>query len=94
MSRETWALIKHSKRFYIQTYRRAGTALFVSAIINLCLGGAIYYAYFSEPGHDFYATNGITKPEQLTPMDSPNNTSVALLANDDNDNDDVKVIPQ
>ncbi len=95
MSRETWALIKHSKRFYIQTFRRAGTALFVSAIINLCLGGAIYYVYFGEPGHDFYATNGVTPPVKLTSMDAPNNTSVALLANDDdNDSDDVKVIPQ
>lgn len=94
MSRGTWSLIKQSKRFYVNTFRRAGSALFVSVIINLSLGVAIYYVYFSQPEHDFYATSGVTPPIMLTAMDVPNETSVALLANDPDDQDDTKVIPQ
>ncbi len=94
MSRETWGLIKRSKRFYVNTFRRAGSALFLSVASNLILGFAIYYVYFNRSGHDFYATNGVTSPVMLTPMDVPNNTSVALLASDPENDFEIKVIPQ
>lgn len=94
MSRETWSLIKQSKRFYVNTYRRAGSALFVSVAINLFLGFAVYYIYFNRPEPDFYATSGITPPIMLTAMDAANETSVALLAPDPDDESDIKVIPQ
>lgn len=94
MSRETWNLIKQSKRFYVNTYRRTGSALFVSVIINLSLVFAVYYIYFNRPEHAFYATSGVIAPIMLTPMDSPNNTSAALLAPDPIDENDIKVIPQ
>lgn len=94
MSRETWNLIKQSKRFYVRTYRKTSTALFISVIINLFLGLTIYYTYFSRPEHAFYATDGVTPPVQLTPMDSPNNTSVALLAPDPLNDDETKAIPE
>ena len=94
MSRETWGLLKKSKRFYVVTFRRTGSALLVSVIGNLVFGLAIYYVYFNEPGHDFYATSGVTAPIMLTAMDVPNTTSVALLANDPVNDNDIKVIPQ
>ena len=94
MSRETWSLIKQSKRFYISTFRGVGSALFVSVLINLSLGLTVYYVYSNRPEPAFYATSGITPPIMLTPMDSPNNTSVALLAADPDDENDIKVIPQ
>ena len=94
MSRETWALLKKSKRFYVNTFRRAGSTLLVSVICNLCLGLLLHYVYFHQPGHDFYATNGVTPPVMLTSMDVPNDTSVALLANDPENDNDIKVIPQ
>ena len=94
MSRETWSLIKQSKRFYIHTFRRAGSALLFSVSVNVCLGAAIYYVYFGQPQNDFYATNGETSPELLTPMDEPNNTSVPVLANDPDVDNTIKVIPQ
>ena len=94
MSRETWSLIKQSKQFYVFTYRKVGSVLFISVILNLFLGFAIYYTYFGRPDHDFYATNGVTAPNPLIPMDSPNNSSVALLAPDPSDSNDTKVIPQ
>jgi intracellular multiplication protein IcmM len=94
MSRETWRLIKQSKRFYVNTFRMSGNALFFSMIINLILGLAIYYLYFNQPEHDFYSTNGVTAPIMLTPLDAPNDTSVALLPDDPENDDDNKVIPE
>ena len=94
MSRETWSLIKQSKQFYVLTYRKAGSALFISVLLNLFLGLAIYYTYFGRPDYHFYATNGVTPPDPLTPMDSPNNSSVALLAPDPTDDSNTNTTPQ
>ncbi|WP_133129392.1 type IVB secretion system protein IcmM/DotJ [Legionella yabuuchiae] len=95
MSRGTWDAIKRSKRFYVITYRNAGTALFFSSALNVLLGTGIYYTYFHQPERNFYATNGIAPPVELTPLDEPNYTSDALLASDpENDTNDSKVIPQ
>lgn len=82
MGRQTWLLVKQSRRFYISSYRRVGTTLLVSVGLNLLLGVGIYFVYFNRSEPDFYATSGIIAPVSLTPMDSPNNTSVALLASD------------
>ena len=94
MSQENWNLIKNTKGFYITTYRRAGRILVISMIINLSLGLAIYYAYESRPEHDFYATSGETAPIMLKALAAPNNTSVALLAADPENENDVKLIPK
>ena len=94
MSRATWSLIKQSKRFYINTYRRIGTTLFVSLVLNVLTGGAIYYVYMNKSPHDFYATSGITPPVRLTAMAAPNYSSNALLANDQISDNNNKVIPQ
>ena len=94
MSRETWNLIKQSKRFYVATYRRLGTMLVLSVVLNLALGCGIYYTYFNLPEAEFYATSGIVPPVLLTSMDIPNNTSVALLAPDPEIENNVKKIPQ
>ena len=94
MSRGTWTKIRQSNRFYIDTYRRGVNTLLVSIVLNVILGMAIYHVYFGQPEPDFYATNGVTEPVLLTAMDQPNNSSVALLANDQNDNDNSKAAPQ
>ena len=94
MSREAWSIVKQSKRFYVNTYRKAGTVLLGSVIVNLVLGSAIYYNYINRPQHDFYATSGITPPVKLTYMDEANMTSLPLLASDPGDNDENKVIPK
>ena len=94
MSRETWYLIKHAKRFYVVTYRRAGSALLFSAFINLFLGYALYHVYFNQNMRDYYATSGVTPPVLLTSMDVPNYTSVALIGSDPDNENDIKVIPQ
>lgn len=95
MGRETWDLIKHSKRFYVTTYRRIGNILFLSTVINMFLGCGLYYAYFYRPAHAFYATNGVTPPVELTFLDSPNNTPYALLPSENtSDLYGEKAIPQ
>lgn len=93
MSRETWAIIRQSKHFYVDTFRRVGSALLVSMVLNLCLGLAIYMSYFSRPEHDFYATSGITPPVSLTPRDTPNNSSQALLASNPDGEPSYRVVP-
>lgn len=94
MSRETWNLIKDSKQFYVGTYRRMGTALVISILVNLALGCGIFYTYSNLPEPEFYATSGIAPPVLLTAMDIPNNTSVALLAPDPEIENNVKKIPE
>ena len=95
MSRNTWSLIKQSKGFYVNTYRRVGTIILISTAINLLLGVGIYFAHYSQPEHAFYATSGENAPVQLTPMDAPNNSSTALLAPDEIEpNEENKVILQ
>lgn len=94
MSRAAWDLIKRSKHFYVDTYRKAGTVLIYSALLNIVLGAAIYYAYINQPERDFYATNGVTPPVMLTPLDEPNYTSSPLLASDPENDDNRRVVPQ
>ncbi len=95
MSREAWNNIKNTKNFYVNTYRRGGTVLVYSILLNLIFSGLLYYLYFNQPSPDYYATYGGTPPAKLTPLGSPNYTSVPLLASyPDNENDNQKVIPQ
>lgn len=94
MSKSSWDIIKRSKRFYIRTFRRTGSALIVSTAINMALLIGIYYSYFNRPEHDFYATDGVTPPILLTAMDERNNTSMPMLANDQAQDDNNRVIPK
>ncbi|MFY7697390.1 MAG: type IVB secretion system protein IcmM/DotJ [Legionella sp.] len=94
MSRETWSTTKQSKHFYVYTYRFAGGALVISMIMNLCIGLAIMYTYSHQPVNDFYATDGVTPPVQLTYMDQPNNTSTPILGDDADEKNESKLIPQ
>ena len=94
MSRRTWDLIKHSKRFYVRVYRRAGTILLVSMCINVMLGIGIWYIHSHLPERDFYATFGETPPVPLVALDTPNYSSAPLLPNDPHQDSDVRPIPQ
>lgn len=82
MSRSAWTLIKNAKHFYVHTYRRAATFLIYSAALNVLLGIGIYYVHMNQPVRNFYASDGVTPPVMLTPLDEPNNTSEPLLASD------------
>lgn len=90
--RATWDNIKRSKNFYVNSYRGIGSALLVSVILNFCLGIGIFYSYFNKPERDFYATNGETPPVQLTPLDSPNESSTPLLPDDPDRSENDKAV--
>jgi len=94
MSKNNWNLIKQSKGFYINTYRKTSHVLLFSVFLNLIFVFSIYYVYFNQSENDFYATSGITSPIKLTALESRNNTSTALLANDPENELENKVIPQ
>jgi len=94
LSKGAWAKIRQSTRFYIDTYHRGVAALLISIILNVFLSIAIYYVYFGQPERDYYATDGVTPPFPLVAMDEPNNSSTALLANDQDSNDNTKAAPQ
>jgi len=93
MSRQTWDLIKNGKGFYIATYRKLASVLVWSMFFNIVLSLSVYYVYFQEPEPDYYSTNGITPPLELTPMSEPNETSRPLLATDVEANEGRKLIP-
>lgn len=79
MSRRTWEQIKSSKRFYVNTYRLSANFLFISVMINILFCILIAYVYFNQSSLTFYATYGGTAPVRLTPMNTPNESSVPLL---------------
>jgi intracellular multiplication protein IcmM len=94
MSRGQWDVIKQSKNFYISTYRKASTALIISAGLNVVLAFGMYFAYLNRPVTDYYATSGITPPIELQAMSAANSSSSPLLASDPVNTNDNKVIPQ
>lgn len=65
-----------------------------SLLLNIALCVAISYRYFHQPEQQFYATNGVTAPMLLEPLDAPNNLSNALLPPDPLIMDQTKFIPQ
>lgn len=82
-----WNKIKQSKGFYVATYRRSLNFLMVSLMVNALLIAGIILAYLAIPKRHYYATNGAIAlmaitPVELEPMDSPNNSSQALLPPD------------
>lgn len=94
MNRDTWDLIKNSKSFHVQVYRRGLVAVIVSLILSCIIGILMFYIYLTEPERDYYATNGETPPVKLTPMSAPNLSSRALLDPDPQSGVETRVLPQ
>lgn len=93
MTARTWNVIKHSKNFYVKSYRAVETVILISIILNLGLGLGVYKAYAMRTEPDYYSTFGETPPAPLVAMDAPNYSSVPLLP-DDNYSDSVdRTIP-
>ena len=83
MSRETWRLLKSTKKFYVNSFRWTINLTIISCSITCFLSWSIYYCTFSQSNNEYYASNGITSPISLVAMDAPNSTSVPLLTDDD-----------
>lgn len=93
MSRGTWEIIKHSKSFYIRTYRLGVKSLIISMLINLLLGLIICYLHFYQVEPDFYATSGVVPPVKLTVMNTPNYSNTPLLEPEPVEEEATKMIP-
>ncbi len=93
MSKLTWKSIKSSKKFYVRTYRKLGSVLLGSVILNVILGICVAYVFFSMPTPDFYATYGEIPPIKLFAMDSPNYSSTPLLPDDRKYESNNRTIP-
>jgi intracellular multiplication protein IcmM len=63
-------------------------------LLSIVFGVFISKIYLQEPERDYYATDGITPPIQLTPMFTPNMSSHPLLDPDPVGVTEAKVIPQ
>lgn len=94
MSREAWRLIKHSKMFYINSYRNILRVLVVSMLLNLLLASGLAWKYFSRPPHDYYATSGITPPVMLTAMGAPNMQDTPLMQEEETSDNGERELPQ
>lgn len=94
MTEVAWNKIKHSKYFYIYTYRKLSLYIIFSVCLNFLLGLAIMYIYLNEPEHDFYSTSGIVPPLPLTPLMTPNYKGQYLLPPDSEVKEAAKIIPE
>lgn len=94
MNRETWYIIRNSKSFNVNVYRRGLVALIISLLLSTILGVCIFYKYVSKPERDYYATSGETPPVKLKSMSTPNMSSTALLDPDPQSGVEDKEIPQ
>lgn len=82
MSRASWHETMRSKSFDIVYYRRLTRLVVVSFLLNAALCYLAVHLFLSRPEPIYYSTNGATPPVQLTPLDEPNDSSVALLPSD------------
>lgn len=94
MGRNAWNLIKDDKNFNVRIYRRGLTVLILSLVLSVIFGAFITKTYLQRPERDYYSTDGITPPVQLTPMLTPNKSSKPLLDSDPVETTDSKTIPQ
>lgn len=93
MTRATWRTIIASRYFYIQTYRRLLYVLILSILLNLMLGFLIIYVYLNRAAPTYYASNGMTGPMILKPLQAPNNSSTPLLESEPQSSGAVKQVP-
>lgn len=94
MNGESWNLIKNSKSFDVNIYRRGLLALIISLGLSGIFGVLLFYIYLSQPERDYYATNGVTPPVKLTAMATANFSSKALLDPDPPTDLEDRLIPQ
>ena len=93
MTRATWRTITTSRNFYVQTYKRSLMALLFSVLINIVLGILIVYVYTGRVPPKYYASNGMTGPMELKPLDAPNDSPNPLLESEPEPVENTKLIP-
>lgn len=74
--------VKQTKTFYRNALRRSVNLLIFSLVLNGLLCVWIYNKLITIQQPNYYATNGVKAPIQLTPLSTPNYSSTPLLAAD------------
>jgi len=80
MSQENWNLIKSSKRFNVDIYRRLIRWLVFSLALNVMLCLLVSRIYFTRPDFNLYSTDGVTPPVKLKALAAPNESNIPLLS--------------
>lgn len=70
---------KGRRSFYCRSFQKAVSVLLGSVVLNLVLSAAIHSRLVKVQEPDFYATNGVSFPILLAPLDAPNLSSTPLL---------------
>lgn len=91
---QNWSVLKQSKNFNSEIYRRGLLALLISLTLNGLLSLYLVYRYINQPAADYYSTNGVTAPLKLRAMLNPNYSSEYLLPSDIPTDDTSRLIPQ
>ena len=86
---------KASKGFYIKGFHYAVNALMISVVLNCILITLIHNKEVHHGSSHFYATNGLfPAPIELNALNAPNESSVALLANDPPEEMTIRALPE
>jgi len=94
MSINDWHMVRATKEFYVQVYRKTTALALWSMLVNVILVIMIGYCYFTEPEIHYYSSSGVTPPEPLTAMTQANNTDVPLLASGSEIEEAPKLMPE
>lgn len=93
MRRESLTEKKKSKGFYCTGFQKAVNVLFVSVALNICFVMAIHSKIAHKIEPNFYASDGVSSPIMLNPLDAPNESSTPLLPDDPHEEMMVRAIP-
>lgn len=85
-------LVRTSKVFYRNGFRKVIVLIFFSLLLNTLLGFGIYNKMINQKTPDFYSTNGLTAPASLNMRLEPNYSSKAILLPDPQSDDDDEVM--
>ncbi|MEE9451836.1 MAG: type IVB secretion system apparatus protein IcmL/DotI [Gammaproteobacteria bacterium] len=79
MSNENLTAVGLRQQFYRDSYRRVIVVLLLSVIINLILGGVLFYLVTNTPKPKYFATSIEGRITPLTALDLPSQTDSAVL---------------
>lgn len=79
MAEEAIKAVVMRNQFYRDSYRRVLLVLLLSVILNLGLGGVLYYMVSNPPKPQYFATSINGRITPLSPLDQPNQSDSAIL---------------
>ncbi len=78
MANEAIKIVHLRNEFYRDNYRRVLLILLLSIVINLGLGGMLYYIVSHPPKPQYFATSVNGRITKLTPLNKPNQSDASV----------------